>query len=343
MKVLFNVWTVLVLTGLLLVSCQPAGEKKPAAGQKVTPPANAELAALDKKIASDSLNSENYYQRSKYYLDQKDINRSLADISKAIQLNEKDADYFVTLGDIYLAMNRVTSCLEALKKAESLDPENGKALVKIARVRLILQDYEGAFEYSKRALDLDRINPEAYFIRGYAYMEKGDTSLAIRNFQAAADQDQKYYDAFMELGIIYSALKKPISAGYLETAIRIDSSRVEGYYLLGLAYQEQENIPKAVETYEKLIRSFPDFKEGYYNLGYINLVYIKDFEKAVGYFTKAVSLDPKYADAYFNRGYGYELMGKYANARKDYQKALELVPNYEKPINGLNRLDSLQK
>ncbi len=133
---------------------------------------------------------------------------------------------------------------------------------------MILKDYANAFEYTKRALDLDKINPKAYFIRGYAYMELGDTSLAIRNFQAAADQDQNYYDAYLELGAIYSARKNPIAAGYLQTATRIDTGRAEAYYLLGLAYQEQENISKAIETYEKLLTIFPDFKEAHYNLGY---------------------------------------------------------------------------
>jgi tetratricopeptide (TPR) repeat protein len=329
--------------GFITASCRPSGEKKLAPEQKEAVSGNTELEALDRNIISDSLNPENYYLRSEYYLGQKVINRALADISKAIQLNDKKSDYFVALADIYLAMNRVPNCLEALKKAETLDPVNNKALLKLARVYLIVKDYKTAFEYTKRALDLDRINPEAYFIRGYAYMEQGDTSLAIRNFQAAADQDQNYYDAFIELGSLYSSLKKPVATGYLETATRIDSSRAEGYYLLGLAYQEQENISKAVETYEKLLKIFPDFKEAHYNLGYINLVYINDFEKAKGYFTRAIALDPKYTDAYFNRGYSYELMGDYANARKDYQKALEIEPNYERSITGLNRLDSLQR
>ncbi len=75
----------------------------------------------------------------------------------------------------------------------------------------------------------------------------------------------------------------------------------------------------------------------------INLVYLKDFEAAVKFFSKSISLDPKYTDAYFNRGYSYELMGDFINARKDYQKALELFPNYERSIKGLNRLDSMQE
>jgi tetratricopeptide (TPR) repeat protein len=328
---------------LLVFACgDPGSNKKSSTENDPSIDENAALEVLNEKILADSTNPENYYLRSRYYIEQKDINRALGDIGKAIQLNENNADYFVALSDIYLAMGRIPNCLEALKKAEALDKTNNDALLKMAEVYLILKDYPNAFEYTKRALDLDRINPVAHFIRGYAYMEMGDTSLAIKNFQAAADQDQNYFDAYIELGSLYTALKSPLATGYLQTATRIDPNRGEAYYLLGLAYQEQEIVPKAIETYEKLLLISPDFKEAHYNLGYINLVYINDFESAVKYFTQAVAIDPNYVDAFFNRGYSYELMGDLASARKDYQKALEIVPNYERSILGLNRLDKLK-
>jgi len=340
MKNFVPVWILFILS-LFLSSCQSANEKKGTSEQNSTA-TPSELGSLNEKILSDSLNPEHYYLRSLYYLGQKDINKALGDINKAIQLDEKNSDYFVALSEIYLSMGRVPNCLEALKKAEELDPVNNKALLKLAEVYLILKDYKNTFEYTRRALDLDRINPVAHFYRAYAYMEMGDSSLAIQNFQAAIDQDQNYYDAYLELGALYSAQKNPLAAGYLQTATRIEPGRGEAYYLLGMAYQEQENIPKAKETYEKLLTVSQDFKEAYYNLGFINLVYLNDFEEAVRFFTRAISLDPKYTDAYFNRGYSYELMGEYESARKDYQKALELVPNYERSILGLNRLDSIQ-
>lgn len=341
MKKLILVWA-LFISSLLMFSCHPATEKK--TGTEKNPSAlPVELESLNKKIHSDSLNPENYYLRSRYYLGQKDINKALADINKAIQMDEKKSDYFVALSEIYLSMGRMPNCLEALKKAEELDPVNKNALLKLAEAYFVLSDYENVFKYTNKVLDQDKINPKAYFIRGFAYAELGDTSLAIRNFQQAADQDQHYYEAYLELGVIYSSRKNPLAADYLQTATRIDPGRGEAYYLLGLAYQEQDNIPKAIETYEKLLTIIPDFKEAIYNLGYINLVYLNDFEEAIKYFTRAIALDPKYTDAYFNRGYSYELKGDFINARKDYQKALEITPNYERSIQGLNRLDSLSE
>lgn len=298
------------------------------------------LENLNDRIGKDSLNADNFYERSLYYIDNKDINSALSDIGKAIQLNDKNADYFVALSDIYLAMNRIPNCMEALKKAEEIDPKNNTALLKLAEVYFILQDYKSVHLYTKKALENNINDPLAYFIRGYAALEQGDTVMAIKNFEKTADLDQDNYGAYIELGTIYSAKHNPLAEGYFQAAVRINPNRPEGYYMLGMFYQGQAYFEKAVEIYNKLIVVSPGYKEAYYNLGYINLVHFFDFDASVDYFTKAINIDPKYTDAYFNRGYSYELMEDFPNARKDYQKALEITPNDENSINGLNRLDN---
>ncbi len=297
------------------------------------------LDSLNLMIKKDSTNSNAFYLRSRYYIGQGETNLALGDINRAIQLDNQRSEYFITLADIYLAANRVPNCLEALLKARELDPASNDAMLKLAEVYLILKDYENTFKYTGMALDRDRINPVAHFIRGYAYLETGDTSLAVKNFQTAADQDQNYYEAFMQLGILFSIHRDPLAIGYFQTATRIAPNRTEGWYLLGMTYQDQENIPKAIETYHNLLAIAPDFKDALFNLGYVNLVYTSDYAAAIDYFTRAITVDSRYTDAYFNRGYSYELSGDKVNARKDYQKALELLPNYDRAIDGLNRLD----
>lgn len=328
------------LACLWAVSCTspPARDKVPGESHKADTTVTV-IERLNRQIASDSANPDHYYRRSLYYLDKKEINQALSDIGKAIGFNDKNSSYFVTLSDVYLAMGRIPSCLEALKKAESLDPANSDALLKMAEVYLYLRDYKNVQDYTKKALEIDRNSPTAYFIRGYAALEQGDTSLAVQNFQRTVDLDQNHYGASIQLGGLFAEKNPALAAGYFQSAIRIDPNRPEGYYLLGFLYQNQENIDKAIAAYEKLIVIAPEYKEAYYNLGYVNLVYTNDFEASVRYFSQAVLLDSKYTDAFFNRGYSYELMGDFVNARKDYLRALEITPNYENAINGLNRLD----
>jgi tetratricopeptide (TPR) repeat protein len=332
-----------VLLITVFVSCKhPQKTENLQSKEESIPTVELKLDSLNQVIAKDSTDSEGYFLRSKYYLQEGQANNALADINKAIQLNDKKAGYFVTLADIYLAINKVPNCMEALLKALEMDPGNNDALLKLSEVYLILKDYDNCFKYSGMALDKERINPVAHFIRGYAYMEIGDTALAIKNFQAAADQDQKYYEAYVQLGILYSIAKNPLATGYLQTATRISPNRTEAYYLLGLAYQDQENFIQAIATYNQLLVLDPGYKEALYNIAYINLVHTGDYKTATEYFTRAITIDPEYIDAYFNRGYSFELLGDYARARQDYELSLKIVPNYERSIEGLNRLDKLE-
>jgi Flp pilus assembly protein TadD len=67
---------------------------------------------------------------------------------------------------------------------------------------------------------------------------------------------------------------------------------------------------------------------------------LQDFVKAVDYFSQAVQMAPEYSEAWYNRAYCYELLGQDELARNDYQQTLKLKSNYQKAIEGLNRLDS---
>ena len=53
----------------------------------------------------------------------------------------------------------------------------------------------------------------------------------------------------------------------------------------------------------------------------------------------AINIDKNYAEAYYNRGYTYELMNDFDNARKDYKMAMQIKTNYQKAIEGMNRLE----
>ena len=103
-------------------------------------------------------------------------------------------------------------------------------------------------------------------------------------------------------------------------------------------YQETADFNNAIETYTTIIQIDPNYKFAYFNLGYIHLVYLKVYDVAIDYFTKAIKADPAYAEAYYNRGYSFELRGDMINAKTDYKKALELKTNYQKAIEGLNRV-----
>lgn len=323
-----------------LVACQQ--NKKAPEVQKPLSSADVLLERLDelnKQIQADSLNAESFHERAIFYYNNEEFNEALKDIWTALEIDSTYAEYYVTQADIYLGMGKMQACIEALDKALNLDSENVRAYIKQAEINIVFHKYKEALADIDKALKIDELESKAYFLRGVILLENGDTIRGVRNFQKAIDVDQDYFDAHLQLGMLYADKKNKLAIDYFNNALNIDPNSREVKYYLAMFYQESGDYDMAIQIYNSVLDKEPDFYFAIYNIGYINLVYLKDFNQAIDYFTKAIDLDPEYADAYYNRGFAYELLKDVENSRKDYKKALELIPNYEKAIDGLNRID----
>jgi tetratricopeptide (TPR) repeat protein len=297
---------------------------------------------LTKKIADHPSDADLLQQRTKYYMMDHQEKLAFADISKAISISPGKASLYITLSDVYLGMGKPDNCNEALLKAIAIDPRNNAALIRLSKLSLIIKDYKATFEYVKKALEVEPQNPQAYFTRALALLEKGDTIHAVEDLKKTVDQDQGFYDAYVELAELYSLRKDPVTIDYLKDALKIKPDSKEALYMLGMFYQETGKYENALDTYAKLGKIDSTFKDATYNSGYIYLVYLHDFKQAVNYFTDALKRDPGYVDALFNRGYAYELSGQYDKASHDYKHVLELKVNYQRAIDGLNRMDKIR-
>ena len=128
---------------------------------------------------------------------------------------------------------------------------------------------------------------------------------------------------------------------YFKNAIAIDSLNEIAYYNLAMYYQSNDYLNEALDIYRTLIKIKPGFTYSYYNTGYIYMELLKVPDEAIPYFTQAIKINPNYYQAYFNRGLCYEILGDLYKAKDDYKTALKLHTNYDKAIEGLNRLDEI--
>ena len=337
-RVDLSILTALLLAVLLsLGSCGPGKEKA-----KLSPADSlrAVLASLNEQIQDNPNNAELYHTRAKFFIGDQSFDRALTDVRKAISLNDKVPSYYVTLADIYLFTGQPQQCGEALNKAYVLGPQDNATLLKLAKFNLVMKDYPKTYDYISQALVVKKLNPQAYYTRAGALLEQGDTLHAVGDLMIAVDQDQKYFEAYVLLGDLFSLKNDPMTPAYYNNALNVRPASRETLYKLGMYYQENGQFEKAVQAYTRIMQVDSTFRNAPYNIGYIYLVYLNDFPKATEFFTKAIDIDPQYYEAWYNRGYANELQGKTEDAYRDYRQTLKIRVNYPKAIDGLNRLDA---
>lgn len=282
-----------------------------------------------------------YHLRAKYYMYDHQFDMALKDINKAISLNSKEYTYFVTLSDIYLLMGQTENSRDALLKVIASRPDDTQALLKLSKLYLIVKDYQNCYATVKKLLLIDNGVASAYYTRAIGLLEQGDTAHAVGDLLQAVDKDQDFYEAYLELGGLFSIRKDKIAETYLKNALNLRPDSKEALYMLGMYYQETGQYDKSIGTYSYLAKIDSTFRDAPYNIGYIYLVYLNEFTKAVPFFNESIKRDAEYYQAYFNRGYAKELSGDYRGAREDYVKSLKIMVNYDKAVEGLNRLDKI--
>jgi tetratricopeptide (TPR) repeat protein len=299
--------------------------------------APAELKAINAEILASPGNPELYHKRAKYYLDNKLFDEGLADMVRVLNLDSTKCDYYITLSDLYFAVNKTGNAKAALEKCVSIDDKNMDAILKLAELYLYVRKSDKSIEYINKALKIDQYNAKAYFMKGMNYKDLKDTAMAISSMQTAVEQDQQYYNAFMQLGILCASKNNKLAVDYYKNALRIQPKSAEAWYGLGKYYQDNEDWNNAIGAYTTLL-SFDNNKNAFYNLGVINLMAVKQYNKALEYFTGAINIDPKYAEAYFGRGITYQTMGDNKKAALDFQSCLSINPEYQPARNALNKL-----
>ena len=104
-----------------------------------------------------------------------------------------------------------------------------------------------------------------------------------------------------------------------------ESLQASCYSNMGIAACKDGNLLIGIQFLEQAVAEFPEMAEGYANLG---RAYFLDHQygRAANALIVAVRLEPRLRGAYIQLGETYEILGKNAEARQQYQEALRLDP-----------------
>ncbi|NNC85221.1 MAG: tetratricopeptide repeat protein [Bacteroidia bacterium] len=235
-------------------------------------------------------------------------------------------------------MNRSINAKYALEKAVQKDPSNEEAKLKLAEIYYIVRQYDKAHKQVDEVLRANPKNTKAMFIKSMSFKELGDTLNAITGFEKIVEIDEANYDAFMQLGVLYSNLKNPVAVDYFSNALRVKPGSEEALYGKAFFFQNNDQLDRAIQEFTNMLNENPCFLRAHFNLGYIHLVELNVYQQAIKHFDDAIACNAKFTKAIYNKGVAYESLGDVGNARKFFNQALAIDPEYQLAKEGLKRV-----
>lgn len=259
------------------------------------------LELLDIKIDRHPKDADLRYRRAQVYLNLRRPTEAINDLTNAISLDGKQLDYYLLLADAQFANGNVEQSYKALTRANELDPDNLDVQLKMGEITFYSRDYDRSFEALNKVTAHEPDNRTALFMKGFIYKEKGDTANAVTLLRRVADLYPDYAAPFEELGVLFASRHNPMAVEYLSTALRLEPSNTNAMYALAMYYQDLKEMDQAEELYRRMLVVNPNSVDAYHNLGFIELTFYSDYQRAVAFFDSALAIDPQMSAAIDNR------------------------------------------
>lgn len=291
-------------------------------------------------LASHPNDANAYWNRGKLEILNKSLVPALNDLTRAVILDSTKSAYYYNLADVEFLTGHTHEARDAFVTSIRLDPKNTDAILKLAELYLYVEKYEDAITLINKALKVDPYLARGYFLKGMIYLQTKDTNRAISSMQTAVEQDANYYDAYIELGLLFANRGNAIALSYYDDAEKVEPQNPESYYDKGMFYQFGGDYDNAIKTYQELLLVDSTYKNAYYNLGVIYNEQKTDYTTSLTYFNKAIQNDTAYYMAYYGKANCYEMMKQYDKAMENYAHAYRINPKFKEAEEAYRRVKS---
>lgn len=195
-----------------------------------------------------------------------------------------------------------------------------------------------ATEFLQTAMRLDpgSARPEQNLAACYVKMGRlAEAETALRNVLAKQPGNTEALEDLAVLVVVRGRWDdaEPLFRRAMEQAPARPETRLK--YALSLMHHG--DAAQATKELEGVTRDFPDFAEGHYHLGLLQLR-LQRREDAAAQFEQAARLKPDFADAWFRLALVRAAQGRNEEAREPLMNAVRLAPERKEFVDELNRL-----
>ena len=290
---------------------------------------------------------------ARLYIQQKNFEKAIDVLHKDVQKNPKSDEGWYLMGYTYGEMGKIDSLVIAFDKSLAISNKFAKEISESRKfhwankfnngVNLFQRGNKTTNEDSAKIFydksvdafeDAKMLEPDSadnYKNLAFVYLSSGRNEKAIEPLQKLIDLNQEV-DGYRYLGDIYFSMGTGKSSSYAMSGNAQDSIDAAAYYnksiavleegtklypddgdmlrTLSAAYIEVDKVDIALSSFKSLVDREPENKTYRYNYGVL-LLQTEDFPGAEAQFQKALEIDPEYDNAAYNLGVTYVSWGKH--------------------------------
>lgn len=324
------------------------------------------------------------------YMGMKAYQNAIDALQNAIALDPDLVDAQYHLGHAYIEQGHPDKAIPHLERAIAITPNLKRAHYNLARAYQESGNLEAATHAVTETLRIDpNYQPahalantikQTHYNKGITYLNDERYSEAVTALQNAITLDSDFTTAYYNLGLTFLKMESyPRAAETLQKTITLDPTYIAAHHSLALAYLGQQELGKARDTAREALKLDADYQpvislleaidpsftptekqtrpeserdtardteqqiaprqETHYELG---IVYrdAKRYAEAIAEFQKAIDLDPNFVEAHTRLGEIYLEMGRFDEAENAANAALKIDANSQ-PAHQL--LDAIQQ
>ena len=198
------------------------------------------------------------------------------------------------LGVGLLEAGQLDAAIAEMDAALRIDPRYAEALVALGDATLTLRRFDQAVEYFRAALALNDQVVEAQTGLARALQATGHVAEALTAYEKALALTPTYADVQAELGaLLLTQNRVPEATRHLQEAVRLKPQLGTALNHLGIALVQQGRITEARESFTRATQIPAAAAEAYYNLG-VTAGNEGNTAESVAQYERSLELDPNY-------------------------------------------------
>ena len=238
-----------------------------------------------------------------------------------------NAEQVLYIGRNVLSMEDYMLSIQYFNQAIKAKPYLAEPYFFRALAKLYLEDFKGAEEDCTLAIERNKFKTETYKVRGFARQNLGKDSLAILDYDSGLkyNPEDKYFLFYK--AVAQTDLKKNTDAeSTFDKLLRIYPQFEDGYTARGRLRVQSGDTVGALADLDKAISISRNLVNAHLLRAQIRADR-KMWGDALSDMDAAIKLEPQEADLYINRAYLRYNSDDYFGAMSDYNYTLELEPN----------------